>query len=440
MHNESKSRSSNYKKQVQWSFLFKLLSVGCSFLVIPLMIAYLGKEEYGVWSTLLSVSSWIILFDVGIGNGLRNKISESLAEQDLEKTKAYISTAYMVIVVIVTFLLLCTFLSSYFIPWQKIFNTRIFSEDYLRNVVNITLLFMLINFWLNLIDQVFNGFQRTSLSVLNQFLKNATILIFVFLLDLFAESSLISLAIIYGSATILVNVLISIWFYKKNKNIQPDIKKYSKDYIKPIASLGVNFFLIQIAVIVLFTTDKILITQLFGSAQVADYDVVFRLFSMVTVIHTILMAPLWSAYSDAFHRKDFLWMEKTLKQQLKLFVLFVGGIIILAVLTRPIVKIWIGNGIELSTSLILSVGLFVTISIWNNIFAYFMNATNQLKTQMITSVFAVFINIPLSIFFVKQFDMGVYSIVLGTVVALSLFAVFGSLQVFKSLKKWKKEK
>ena len=74
--------------------------------------------------------------------------------------------------------------------------------------------------------------------------------------------------------------------------------------MKSITSLGFQFFIIQIAVIVIFTTDKILITQLFGPEYVASYDVVFKLFSIITIAHGILMAPLWSAYSDAYHRND----------------------------------------------------------------------------------------------------------------------------------------
>ena len=74
-------------------------------------------------------------------------------------------------------------------------------------------------------------------------------------------------------------------------------------------------------IFVIFTTDKILITQLFGPQHVASYDVVFKLFSVITIVHGILMAPLWSAYSDAYHRNDMEWIKKTIKNQLKIYLL-----------------------------------------------------------------------------------------------------------------------
>ena len=70
--NQSKNRSSNYYKQVRWSFFLKILAVGCNLISIPFMFRYLGKEEYGIWSTLLSIVSWIILFDVELGMDIEN--------------------------------------------------------------------------------------------------------------------------------------------------------------------------------------------------------------------------------------------------------------------------------------------------------------------------------------------------------------------------------
>ncbi|GIJ94265.1 lipopolysaccharide biosynthesis protein [Capnocytophaga stomatis] len=433
MKQELQTRSSNYKKQVRLSFLFKVLAIGCSFFVIPLMIDYLGKEEYGIWSTLLSIVSWVILFDIGVGNGLRNKISECIVKDDFSAIKKYISTAYVIMGIGVLILSIVFVSISYLLPWQQIFNTKVLSNRSLRNVVNVTFLFTLLNFWFNLIDQIFNGMQKTSLSILNQFFKNFFILIAVFLLHSFTKGSLLNLTIIYGGVIILVNIGISIWFYEKHKVLRPEIVAYSSKYVRSITSLGVRFFVIQLAAVLLFTTDRLLITQLFGSKSVADYDVVFKLFSVIPLAHTILIAPLWSAYSDAFHQRDFNWIRQALKKQLKLFIFFAIGVIVLAFTAKFIINIWIREHIYTDAYLIITMAIFVLISIWNNIFAYFMNATNQLETQIMTSIFAVFVNIPLTILFVKYFNMGTYSVVLSSIIALSLFAFLGSRQVFKFL-------
>jgi O-antigen/teichoic acid export membrane protein len=93
----SQSRSTNYFKQVKNSFIYKGLSVACALLSIPLMIRYLGQEEFGVWSTLLSILTWVTFFDLGLGNGLRNKLAESLAKHKINQGKEFISSAYSLI-------------------------------------------------------------------------------------------------------------------------------------------------------------------------------------------------------------------------------------------------------------------------------------------------------------------------------------------------------
>jgi len=395
------------------------------------MIKYLGNEQYGIWSTLLSIVSWIVLFDIGIGNGLRNKISESLAKDSLHEAQRYISTAYIMIGFISVALLGIFLITSNYISWQSVFNTQVLSNDELKLVVNITAGFLFINFWLSLINQVFNGLQKSSIVVFNQFLSNLLSLIFVYILYVYFEKSLVQLSFFYGFSLVLSNLMISVWFFKSNINLLPKLQHYSKVYVKSITSLGFQFFIIQIAVVVIFTTDKILITQLFGPEYVTSYDVLFKLFSIITIAHSLLMAPLWSAYSDAYHREDFYWIRKTIKNQLKIYILFVLVTIALALLAKPIIGLWIGKEVVVDNMLIITMCGFILVSTWNNIFAYLINGTNQLNVQINTSVIAVILNIPLAIFIVKYFNTGIYGIVLSTIISLSLFSIFGSLQTYK---------
>lgn len=430
----SENRTKNYIKQLKGSFVFKGLAIFASFLSIPLMIKYLGVELYGVWSTLLSIVSWIVLFDIGIGNGLRNKISESLAKDNKEEAQSYISTAYILVGFISIILFIIFLFVSKFISWQMIFNTIILSNNELQTIVNLTVLFLFLNFWLSLINQIFNGLQKTSLVVFNQFLSNVLSLVSIVILYLFFESSLINLAFLYGFSLVLSNSILSFWFYKKNSEFIPEIKKYTRSYVKSISTLGFQFFIIQIAVIVIFSTDKILIIQLFGPEYVTSYDVLFKLFSTITVVHNILMAPLWAAYSDAYHRNDMEWLKKTIKQQLKIYFLVMLATMILVLFAKPLIAIWIGNDLNIDMPLIISMGLFIAVSIWNNIFAYFVNAIGKLKVQINTSIVAIIINIPLSIYFIKFLHMELQGIILATCISLSLFAIFGCIQTYKILK------
>ena len=73
-------RTIRAKKNIVISFILRVISIGTSLLLVPLILAYLDQTRYGIWLTLASIVMWFNFFDVGLGHGLRNKLSEALAE------------------------------------------------------------------------------------------------------------------------------------------------------------------------------------------------------------------------------------------------------------------------------------------------------------------------------------------------------------------------
>jgi O-antigen/teichoic acid export membrane protein len=430
-------RTLKYIQQLKASFIFKILAILTSFISIPIMIDYLGTTKYGVWSTLLSILAWVLMFDLGLGNGLKNRISESIAKEDTSAVKEYISSAYFAVGLIAILIgAIFLFISSY-VPWASVFNTEVISEQKLGVVVDLTMVFILVNFFLSLINQVLKAVQKTEFTVFNQFLANVLSLISICYLYYFTDSSLEYLAFFYGLSIFISNLVFSLWFYNHNSSFMPNFSFVSYRRLKDTLALGGRFFIIQIAVIVLFTTDRFIITQLLGPDYVTPYDVVFKLFSIITIIHGIIMAPLWTSYSDAYHRGDYPWMRSMMMKQLQICLLLLFGVLSLSLISPYIIDIWIGELPFLDRNLILSLAIFTLVLTWNNVFAIFLNGINETRLQMKTSIVASIINIPLSVFFVKFFDMGIEGVVLGTVLALGIFGLLGPYESCKLLYKGK---
>ncbi len=435
-HAVSQARTRNYISQIKGSLVFKFLAVCSSFMAIPLMIRFLGQEQFGVWSTVLSVMSWIVFFDLGLGVGLRNKLSESLAKEDFQQASAYISSAYTLIGILSFTLFAIVACASFFIPWQRVFNTHAVSDTALKITVVTSAFFIFLNFWISLINQVLNAVQKTSVVVFGQFLSNTLGLVLVYMLTKTADRSLSHLAAVYGFSLIASGLLLSLWYYRQNSGLLPRLF-LDRRHVQPLLTLGLQFFVIQIAVLIVFTTDKILITQLLGPQQVTPYEIVFKLFSVITLVHSLITAPLWSSYSDAYHRHDTAWLRTTLHRQLLIFGLISGAIVLLAVMARPLIGVWIGTDTTVSSGLIISMAALVLVTAWNNIFATLVNGIGQIKVQLLSAVVAMTINIPLAIVLTGHFGLGVHGVVWATCISLSLFAVVGPLQVHVLLKKQK---
>jgi O-antigen/teichoic acid export membrane protein len=245
------------------------------------------------------------------------------------------------------------------------------------------------------------------------------------------------LMIAYGIAIILGNLLVSIGFFARKKQFIPRFSDFSKDKIRDILSLGGQFFIIQIAVLLIFTTDNFLILQMLGAEQVTVYNIVFKLFSLFTIGFGIIITPLWSAFTEAKEKRDFIWMKNAITRLNRSLILVVVGLIILSLIYQLILDIWLTKeqSVRPPFNLILSFCLFIIISVWNNIYAFFLNGIGIVKIQVKTAIAGAILNIPLAIFFVKFLNLGLSGVVLAMSGSLFIFSIFGPIFTYRYLNK-----
>lgn len=425
----SNTRTTNYKKQVSYSFIYKILSVFFSFLIVRFMLQYLGIELYGVWSVLLVLISWIIFFDFGIANGIKNKVSQSLANDDILSARQYISTGYIALFIFVLVIYLLFFIISFSINWQQIFNIYSISNKELLNLMQIVILLLLLNFVLSIISAIFNAIQKSSLVVLNQFISQIISFFFVLFLNYFTDTSIVLLGGTYASSLLISNIILSIWFYSKNHDLMPSVKYFEFSKLKSIVSLGTTFFILQLTILIILSTDKFIITQLLGPAEVSRYDILFKYFSAIGILHSIINAPLWSIYTEAYEKNDYIWISNTIKRMIKIFILYFFLSIVMIILGDFIINIWISNNlINFTLSNYIYMAVLTLLLAWHTIFSYFTNGINKTKIQLYTTLIGATINIPLSIFFINYLDFGLNGVLLATSISLIIFGIAGPIQ------------
>src|SRR5665647_416367 len=122
---QGNERTLRAKKNILISFICKVASILISFLIVPLTLGYVGKIEYGIWMTISSIITWFAFFDIGLGNGLRNKLAEALALNDKKTANIYISSVFVLIIAISSLMLITFFLIANFISWNTVLNTNI---------------------------------------------------------------------------------------------------------------------------------------------------------------------------------------------------------------------------------------------------------------------------------------------------------------------------
>lgn len=416
-------------------FLLRILGIVASFALVRVSLDFLGNNAlYGLWLTILSVVSWINFFDLGLGNGLRNKLTESLAKKDFVSGKYYVSTAYVVMGCLIGFFTLFFVLTFRFIPWDKIFPGSTLLPGRLAFLMLVVVLFTVIRFFLSLINSVAYAHHDSFLPALIGTFTSVLFLFSLLLFRHFSDGDIFTLAWLHSLITSGVLLVFSlILFAGRYREVRPSFRCYKPGQARNLFSLGIKFFIIQIAALVIFTTDNLIIVHVLGPEEVVPYQISHKLFSIFPLMFGIILTPFWSAFTEAYSKNEIRWIKKSLKRLL-IWLFFSGSMILMLFFLSPaVIHLWLGGTITPSSQLIFLMAFYTLISMWNNIFAFFLNGIGRVKLQLITAIIAGIINIPLSIFFATSMTMGNAGVILGTIVSLSIFALLGPLDTWKAI-------
>ena len=406
-----------------------------SLLLVPLTIDYLSKEVYGTWLTISSVVTMLAFLDIGIGNGLRNKFSEAITKKDTALARTYVSTAYFIFGTIQTIFIFIFIITFRFIPWQRIFNTSINTEQ-LQQIVLITVVSIAIKLVLDILSYILLALQESGRVGLIGLISNILTLTGTYVLTRFTSGNLTYLASVTVVLPIVVLIISGFILYKNHLNIyRPSLSLIDIKQAKSLLSLGYKFFFIQIAGFILFYTDNLIITQLFGPSEVTTYNIAFRYFNSINTIFMIATTPYWSAFTEASVRGDTNWMTKTYNYLQKLWIVLAILVVSMTLVAKYIYAIWIGDRVIIPEILSIVMGLNAVTICWNNVTTIVTNGLGKMKIQLYCALIAALLNIPLAIYFGKALNWGSTGVILASCVSLWPASILGSIQAKKLIKR-----
>lgn len=408
-------RSVKTKKNIFASLLIKCFSILISFLLIPLAINYLNPVKYGIWLTLTSVIGWFAFFDLGLGNGLRNKLAEALAKNNKELARIYVSTSYAVLTLIIGGIYALFALVFPYINWSYILNTPPEMDKEISRLIFIVFSFFSMQFIIKHISMILKADQRSAMSGGINTLASLLSLIIVFVLTKTTEGSLLWLSVGVSAANLISPLIATIWFFNKDyKDLIPSFKYVKFKYAKDLMGLGFMFFIMQFAALILFSTDSFIIAQLYGPEEVTPYNIAYKYFSIVTMAFAIITTPFWSAYTDAYHKEDFEWIKRITKKLTIFWLLLVFGVLVMLVCSGLFYNLWVGDTVKVPFLLSASMAVWVLISSWTTIFGNFLSGVGKIRLSLYHSFLMIVLNIPLSIFLAKYLNLGSTGVIIGT--------------------------
>lgn len=422
-----------------WAFLVRGGALIISLFTLPAYINYFGNQQIlGLWFTMLSVLSWVLTFDLGIGNGLRNHLVPVFAIKNDLLAKKYISSAYIVIGAVVLVSVGLSTVLFRWINWNTVFNipNNIVSKETLNITVVIIFSGIMLQFLFKLISSILYALQKSALINLLSLFTSIITLVYVLLAkssDI--SSNLISLAIVNVLAVNIPLVLATLTVFSKTlKRCKPNLKFFEKKYARDIMKLGGVFFWVQIMYMIITTTNEFLITWLTGPEMVVEYQIYNKLFTLIGIIFTLALTPIWSAVTKAFTEQKYAWIKKLYKMLGLMALLAVICEFGMILFLQFGVNIWLGdNVIKVDYLYAISFAISGSIFIWIGVVSSIANGLGELKTQIIFYTLGAIIKIPIAWLLVLACDSWI-GVVFANIIAMSLYCIIQPIKLNKFLK------
>lgn len=428
------SRSLSVKKNIIGSMAIKCISILVQLMLVPLTLGYLSADLYGIWLTVSSIMLWLNFFDVGFTLGLKNRLAEAIAVGDYRRGKSLVSTTYIMLILIFVPVGLIGELVIPHIDWSGFLNVSSEYNLQLVEVMRILLISFCLQMIFNAVSAILAAFQKVAFSSVFPVLGNILSLIVIFILKYTVPPSLPALAISISYLPVAVYLVCSvILFNGVLKKVSPSLRSIDFSYVKDLFQLGVKFFIIQIQIVVLYQSTNILISNLSSPLDVTSYNIAYRYIGVASMLFTLILNPLWPAFTDAYAKRDFPWMKQVYRRMKKLYSLLFVAIVLMGVLSPIVYKLWIGDRAAIPIAMTCSVCLYVAISMWSGLHVYLINGIGAVTLQTYVTLIGLIFHIPLSIFLGRYIGLGALGVVSSMCIINAIYTIVFTVQLRKIL-------
>lgn len=374
------------------SALSKAASVVAMLITVPAVLQHLGSDRYGLWIAVTSFVGLLSFADLGLGNGLVNAIAEANGRDDRTQARRYVSTAFFVLLIVSGVGMVLAIVAAQSIPWATVLNIQdstLVAEA--LPAVLLVLASIAVHLPFGVAAKVQQGYQegyRTDLWTTAGSLVGlaATLMAVRF------GAGIPLLVMVFVGVPVLMSAAnwIELVFVRRPW-LRPQWRDVRKDTCVGLFRLGLLFLVMQLVVVVAYTSDSIVVSRMFGQAAVTEFSIPSRVFASAGLVITMFLTPLWSAYGEAIARGDAAWIRRTFSKSIWLALwVSLSASTVLLVAGPTLIAWWVGPAVRPSFALMLAFALWTVLSTLGNAVGMLLNGAGVIRAQIIVvSVMAV---------------------------------------------------
>ena len=388
-----------------------------SFLFTPFLIRSFGQAEYGVYSLSISITSYLTLLDLGIGNAIVRYISKYRVNNDFEssrKLKGFLLIFYSTVFILA--IIVGSLMSLFFSSW---FSIGLSPEEIIigKELVIITMMNVAVTLFFGLYSKILLAYERfallKTLDIAKIFLRVG---ISVVILILGGRS--ISIAIVNLICSCIFGI-ITMFISNAKSKIKPIFKLKDFDFLREIGSYTFFVFIQMIATQINTMTDHVLLGIFSTSIIIAIYQVASLLSQYFQQISNAVNGVLQPGAVRLIENNGVNGkiIEKEMTKIGRIVFMMLGLIyIVFLVNGSTFIHLWVGDGYEKSFFAALIILFPLVFTLPQRIGTNLLWALNKHKIQALVSITVAIINIGTSIVFIIFLD-DIIGAAIGTAIA-----------------------
>lgn len=424
------------KNNIRLATIISYLTLGLgnviSIVYTPFMLSTLGESEYGIFTLVNTIISYIYLLDMGLGNAIIRYNSKYMAENDKENLQkvngmflllySFIAIIGVIIGIILYFNLDLIFTNGLTI--QEIFRLKIM---FIIAIINLVFAFPF---------NVFNGIISANEKFV--FLKTITFIrtilnpIIMVTILVFGYRAIGMLA-----ASTIFNILIgfiNIFYCFKVLKVKLVFKGFNRKLYKEIFKYSFYIFLSAIAYKIYWSTDQIILGMFVSSSAIAVYSIGMQLNSYFTSFSNVInnmFLPRLTKITTIDESKDELMQILIRVSRIQGFIalyILVGFILV----GKQFIARWAGDNYELSYYIALLVMVPQLLSIIQALFATMLEAMNRHKVKAFIYLGVSVFNLILTLILVNYLET--IGCAIATAIGVIINTILNNIYYSKKLK------
>ena len=411
IHSSSDRGSERYRRAgvtASTSYIAKALTILTGLVSVPLTIAYLGAERYGVWLTISSLLVWVALTDFGVaGNALVNVLSEAVGNDDRAAARQYAASAFWALVTIALMMGAAFMVAFQLIPWRAVFRVSdAISTEELDLTCALVLILFVINLPLTLQRSIYDAHQEGYLANIWGILGSVISLLGLIVVTRF-HGGLPKLVIVISGVPALV-IFASAYdvFFCRYPWRAPAPSAVKWTCIRRLLRLGGKYTAMQLSGLGIHQSQAMIITQILGPSQVVIFVVAFKIITLPTELTYMGTVPLIAPLSEAKARHDWKWIKGAFKNAtIASVTLGVPLAAVLALFAKPLIRFWAGASALPDYDLILWLFIYTVVGVSVGMARQLLCGIERIETLLLSVVLCSLCCVVLSVAFTSWWGL-----------------------------------